>query len=271
MSQAHAALDSLIAARLRAARTAMAQQFAGSAPIRYCVLDDLLPASTASAIHDAFPDAAQMRLRNTFRERKYVSAQMDRHHPLVEAALFAFHAEPVVQAIADITGKRDLHPDPQLYAGGVSLMSRGHFLNPHIDNSHDAERSRWRNLNLLFYVTPNWPESAGGDLELWPGGIRAEPVVIAARFNRLVIMETHQRALHSVRPVAGAADRCCVSNYYFGDTPMRNDQSFHVTSFRARPEQMLRDWVSRVDSGARMLIRKGLRKGLASSRHRYER
>ncbi|MGQ0697847.1 MAG: 2OG-Fe(II) oxygenase [Panacagrimonas sp.] len=271
MDRAHAPLDSLIAVRLREAQIAMARQFAESAPIRYCVLDGLLPEAVASAIHGAFPDAGQMRLRSTFRERKYVSAQMDRHDPLIEAALFAFHAEAVVEAIRDITGKRDLHPDPQLYAGGVSSMGCGHFLNPHIDNSHDAGRVRWRNLNLLFYLTPDWPESAGGDLELWPNGIRGEPVVIAARFNRLVVMETHQRSLHSVRPIAVDAVRCCVSNYYFGDTPMRDDQAFHVTSFRARPGQPLRDWVSRIDSAARMLVRKGFRKGLVDSRHRYER
>ncbi|MGQ0620443.1 MAG: 2OG-Fe(II) oxygenase [Panacagrimonas sp.] len=271
MTQGNTLLGTLIAERLRGSHGQLAQQFSSTAPIRYFVLDDLLPRDVATDIHRAFPAPANMRLRDTFRERKYVSAQMDRHDLRVEAALFAFHAEAVVQAVQDITGKHDLQPDPQLYAGGVSLMGRGHFLNPHIDNSHDAERVRWRNLNLLFYVTPDWPESAGGDLELWPDGIRSEPVVIGARFNRLVVMETHQRALHSVRPVAHEAPRSCISNYYFGDTPMRDDQAFHVTSFRARPGQPIRDLVSRADSALRMWVRRGVRKGLVRSDQRYQR
>lgn len=256
------------------AQPELARQFAGGGVIRYCVLDELLPSDQARALHAQFPTAAQMRLRQTFRERKYVSAQMNRHHPAVESALFAFHDDAVVAAVRAITGKPDLHPDPQLYAGGVSRMARGHFLNPHIDNSHDADRARWRNLNLLYYLSPdapNSPEDAGGELELWPEGMGGAPVSIAARFNRLVIMETHHRAWHSVRPLATERERCCVSNYYFGDTPMRADQTFHVTSFRARPGQPLRDLLSIADSTARMLVRKGFRKGLVSSGHRYQR
>ncbi|MGQ0502689.1 MAG: 2OG-Fe(II) oxygenase [Panacagrimonas sp.] len=268
MANAHAAA---IAERLRSAVPALARQFHGGGAIRHLVLDELLPDDLARAIHTRFPAPAQMRLRNTFRERKYVSAQMNRHDALLESVLFAFQAGAVVDAVRDITGKTDLHPDPQLYAGGISLMGRGHFLNPHIDNSHDAERERWRNLNLLYYVTPDWPEAAGGDLELWPEGTGGAPVVIAARFNRLIVMETHHRAWHSVRPVAADRERCCVSNYYFGDTPMRADQRFHVTSFRARPGQPLRNLLSVADSTARMLIRMGFRKGVVSSGHRYQR
>ena len=35
----------------------------------------------------------------------------------------------------------DLVSDPSLYAGGISRMDYGHFLNPHVDNSHDGNRS----------------------------------------------------------------------------------------------------------------------------------
>lgn len=265
-------LSAAIEARLLAQAAACREQWLHSAPIRHFVVDDLLPEAIARAVAPRFPAPEHMRLRDTFRERKYVSAQMDRHDPLLAAALFAFHAPAVVSAIAQITGKVDLHPDPQLYAGGVSMMGRGHFLNPHIDNSHDGERRRWRNLNLLYYATPDWDEAGGGgDLELWPKGVRGSPVRLASRFNRLVVMETHQLAWHSVRPITADATRRCVSNYFFGDTPMRGDQPFHVTSFRGRPDQPLRDWVSRADSAARMLVRKAFRMGLVQSGHRYER
>lgn len=177
----------------------------------------------------------------------------------------------MLEAVRQITGKSDLEPDPQLYAGGVSVMGRGHFLNPHVDNSHDGERARWRNLNLLYYATPEWEESAGGDLELWPQGIQQPPISLACRFNRLVVMETHHQALHSVKPIKADAARCCVSNYYFAPTPMRKDQCFHVTSFRARPEQAIRDVISRADSIARGLVRKVFKKGIVASSQQYQR
>lgn len=194
-----------IAQRLQASLADARSQWTSTAPIRHCVVDGLLPEDCARELGRSFPAPAQMRLRNTFRERKYVSAQMDRHDASLEAALFAFHAPEVVEAVRSITDKQDLVPDPQLYAGGISMMGRGHFLNPHIDNSHDAQRRRWRNLNLLYYVAPEWPQDGGGELELWAQGMDQPATGIAPRFNRLVIMETHQHAWHSVKPIA--ADR----------------------------------------------------------------
>ena len=51
-------------------------------------------------------------------------------------------------------------------------MKKNQFLNPHLDNSHDKDRSRWHVLNLLYYVTPNWQEDFGGNLELWTNGLQ---------------------------------------------------------------------------------------------------
>ena len=184
----------LIAARLREVAEDARGQWQRKGGIRHCVIDALLPDALARSLGECFPEPAQMRLRNTFRERKYVCAQMNRHNADLETALFAFHAEPVLQRVRELTGKADLQADSQLYAGGISLMQRGHFLNPHIDNSHDISRQRWRNLNLLYYVTPESDDPGDGALELWPDGIHGEPTVIAARFNRLIIMETHDRA-----------------------------------------------------------------------------
>lgn len=260
-----------MAARLVEGATEARVQWQSSAPIRHCVIDALLPEAEARALAVRFPPPGQMRLRDTFRERKWVSAQMDRHDPQLEAALFAFHAPAVVEAVRAIVGRGDLHPDPELYAGGLSVMGRGHFLNPHIDNSHDAQRRRWRNLNLLYYVSPDAAGLDGGELELWPQGVIGEPVPIAARFNRLVIMETHDQSWHSVRPLAQDATRLCISNYYFGDTPMRAAQRFHVTRFRAPPGQALRDLMSRLDGVLRMGLRRAFRPGLGRGDHRYRR
>ena len=41
-------------------------------------------------------------------------------------------------------------------------MTEGDFLNPHIDNSHDAKRERYRRLNLLYYVSPGWESAKRG-------------------------------------------------------------------------------------------------------------
>jgi len=81
---------------------------------------------------------------------------MNQYDSVLEEAIYAFQMPAVVARVEQITGLRALEPDTMLYAGGISLMGPGHFLNPHIDNSHDRTRERYRVLNLLYYVSPQW-------------------------------------------------------------------------------------------------------------------
>ena len=261
-------IGDLIARRLNEADLAAA--YRGSGPIPYFVVDDLLPAELALAIAEAFPGREALVAKDTLRERKLVSSQMDRQDPLVEEALFAFQAPQVVEAVRAIVGRDDLYPDPMLYAGGVSRMEAGHYLSPHIDNSHDKERNRWRALNLLYYVSPDWKPHYGGNLELWPNGVKDAAVTVESRFNRLVVMATHQHSWHSVSPIRVERARTCISNYYFSDQPVREDQPFHVTSFRARPEKPLSDLALRADAALRGLIRKLKPGGAFKTGHWYE-
>jgi Rps23 Pro-64 3,4-dihydroxylase Tpa1-like proline 4-hydroxylase len=194
---------------------------------------------------------------------------MNRHHPLLEESVYAFQTPAIVERVQRITGLRALEPDELLYAGGVSLMGPGHFLNPHVDNSHDKVRQRYRVLNLLFYVSPEWIESNGCNLELWPDGPTGKPITIVSRFNRLVVMVTNQGSWHSVSRNASSQDRCCVSNYYFSQHPVGPQEYFHVTSFRGRPEQKVRDMILRADIFLRMSIRKLFPQGVKKNPHFY--
>ena len=261
-----------IVQRLASSRDRLREQFAASCGrIGYFVLDDVLPSDLAGKVYEAFPAPQLMTLKRSLREYKYIAAQMDRYDRLLEEALFAFQDWRVLDEIEVITGLTALEPDPELYAGGISVMVQDHFLNPHIDNSHDKDRSRWRVLNALFYVTPGWQDGHGGHLELWPQGPGAQPLTLHSRFNRLVVMATHADSWHSVSPVRAARPRCCVSNYYFRRAPVRDSDRFHVTSFRGRPEQPLRDLVLQMDAGLRGLLRRAFRKGLGRLTHLYRR
>ena len=104
------------------------------------------------------------------------------------------------QKIGEITNIKNLIGDPELYAGGISSMSKGCFLNPHIDNSHDRNLENYRRLNLLYYVNKHFPpKSGGGELVLYPVGIKNREIKITCEFNRLVIMRTDNQSLHGVK------------------------------------------------------------------------
>ena len=238
--------------------------------IGYFFIDDLLPENLARQFYDAFPDPATMTLKNNIRERKYIAVQMDQYDPMLEEIVYAFQEPQIVALIGQITGIDGLLPDANLYAGGISMMGNGHYLNPHLDNSHDKDRARWRVLNLLYYVTPDWQTAHGGNLELWPDGMAGKPLTITSKFNRLAVMATHQRSLHSVSPISFEGNRCCISNYYFSENPLLPDDTFHVTSFRARPGNRLSDVVLRLDVWLRMKIRKIFSKGIKENPHVYK-
>ena len=260
----------VIGQRLEAETARLREQWQGTGPISHFVVDDLLPAEWAERIRAAFPAPEQMVLKQSLREAKYVAAQMSKYDPLLEEIIYAFQAERVVRATGAITSLRGLEPDELLYAGGISAMTPGQFLNPHIDNSHDKARERYRVLNLLYYVSPGWQRAHGGNLELWPNGPGGAPLTVDSAFNRLVVMVTDRHSWHSVSPNRTSQLRCCVSNYYFSKFPVGGEEYFHVTSFRGRPEQRLRNYVLRADELARMTLRKLFPTGIRETKHFYD-
>ncbi len=105
---------------------------------------------------------------------------MNQYNPLLEEIVYAFQDQRVIALLEEITGITTLLPDQNLYAGGVSLMVKGHYLNPHLDNSHDKDRVNYRVLNLLYYVTPNWQKEYEGNLELWDNGLTKRAASLVA-------------------------------------------------------------------------------------------
>ncbi|MGZ5583812.1 MAG: 2OG-Fe(II) oxygenase [Usitatibacter sp.] len=260
-------IAALIVARIEANEPQIAAQYAGHG---YFVVDDLLPEALAQEIYRSFPDASTMMLRKSIRELKYVTSQMDRCPALLGEVIYAFQDPRVVDAVARVTRLKEVEPDEKLYAGGISLMGPGHYLHPHIDNSHDMERQRYRILNLLYYVSPDWKVEDGGNLELWPGGVKASPLTIHSKFNRLLVIATNRDSWHSVSKVRADRNRTCVSNYYFSKVSPVGDAYFHVTSFRGRPGQPVRDLLLRTDAALRSLVRKAAPTGAVRTRHYYD-
>ena len=257
-------LVDLIIERLDRNSDAIKADFAADKGVaaHFTAIDDLLPYEVARRVSDAFPQPGEMRLMDTFRERKHTSKSLDKFDPLMSDITFAFQDERVIARVAELTGIRDAVGDPHLYAGGLSAMSRGHFLNPHLDNSHDGEQKNYRVLNLLYYITPDWRPENGGNLELWDERV-TKSIEIPSLFNRLVLMGTNDRSWHSVNEVKFDGVRRCVSNYYFSPHSPNGYETTHVTYFMARPEQKLRRVLTKLDSELRTKLRKVKKDGFA--------
>lgn len=264
-------LADYIVTRLELVLDNATQQWNNGQRVHRAIIDDLLPESVAVAITSTFPALEIMAAKGTIRERKYVGAQMDGYDPILEEAVYAFQDPRVVSLIGDITGIEAMEPDTELYAGGISAMTKGSYLRPHLDNSHDAGRNRYRVLNLLYYVTPGWKELDGGSLQLWEDGPKGAAQTVESKFNRLVLMATDRHSWHSVNEVVGDGIRRCVSNYYFSKKSPDAQPYFQATSFRAEHAVGISDLVMRADNCLRTAVLKLTGDRLYRNPHRYER
>jgi Rps23 Pro-64 3,4-dihydroxylase Tpa1-like proline 4-hydroxylase len=234
----------------------LAREYKNSGNLKYLVIDKLLPASLAESLYNSFPTDNQLRLLNGPQERKYIGLEFTDKQSILEECLYSFQEPCVIEAISCICGIQDLEGDPELYAGGISSMSNSCFLNPHIDNSHDRLKLRYRRLNLLYYISKDWQPHNGGQLLLYPDGISRKPIEIDSIYNRLVIMKTDKQSFHGVKKVTSSMERrLTISNYYFSKTSPTGSKYYHSTSFRGFKGEKGKDLVLRISSSLRTMIK----------------
>jgi len=250
------ALVRLIIDRLECVQDDLRTQWSNPLGVRtrHFVLDGLLPDEVAAQIALAFPkDGTGFFGLDSFRERKRTLGQLGKTDPVLSAICIALQHPDVIGLISKITSMAALEGDRSFYAGGLSMMFPGDFLNPHIDNSHDGDRARYRRINLLYYLNDNWDEASGGNFELWDPKVTKQKTIVSG-FNRLVAMETNRESWHSVSKVLTDHPRCCVSNYYFSKISPDGSTYFHVTSFTGRPGEKFRRVIGPIDNTLRNLI-----------------
>lgn len=263
-------LADIILEKLTAEKGRLKNDFNISNRIHSAVIDNLLPEHIANEIYQSFPKPEEMGAHKSLRENKHIAAQMNLYKPLLEEIEFAFQDLRIVKLVEKFTGLKQLEPDESLYAGGISVMTEGNFLNPHLDNSHDYNEERYRVINLLYYVSPNWMLENGGNLELWDDGMQAPQRTILSKFNRLVFMITDTHSIHSVSKVLTNEKRCCISNYYFSKVPATITPYHHLTSFYGRPEEPIKKKILAVDRFLRNSIKNLIGKKITKTKHIYK-
>lgn len=257
-------LVELLVNKVSASKESLQEQWNnGNASVtRHFVIDNFIPDELCHLVYEDY-----MALKDNFivgnflfKQNKKTFTNLNDVSRQTKNLYSAFHDKRFVKVIEKIVNIKNLDPDPTLYAGGLTMMNQEDYLNPHIDNSHDRNRQKYRRINILFYITPEWSLENGGNLELWNSDVSKSHCVVS-KFNRLVIMETNNISWHSVSPVKANASRCCLSTYYFTIQSPEDFDYFHVTSFQGRPEQRFLRSISKFDNSMRRLVSKVLNRG----------
>jgi Rps23 Pro-64 3,4-dihydroxylase Tpa1-like proline 4-hydroxylase len=128
------------------------------------------------------------------------------------------HSAKFLYFLSEVTGIRELLPDPYLQGGGYHLIPRGGKFDIHVDRNVAYATGLIRRLSLLIYLNKEWKHEYGGQLELWSkDGKRCEQI-IEPIFNRTTIFEIADENYHGVPSVvrcpAGRSRNCFVVYYH---------------------------------------------------------
>lgn len=249
------------------------KRYAESGKINHFIIDNLLPKEIAEKLDGYFPTEDKLNYLKRLQERKYVGVNFRGSEKIIEECLLSFQEKDVIKIVSQITSINSMVGDDEYYAGGVSSMSKGCYLRPHIDNSHDRNMQNYRRLNLLYYVNKNWSKQDGGELILYPNGIRSIQIEIPCFFNRLIVMRTDNKSLHGVGRVTSEVNRRkCISNYYFTESSPLKYGYYHSTEFRGFKNECAKGALLRVDGMirryAKILIKTFLRVSISTGRHK---
>lgn len=235
-----------------------AKGFAEAKPCRHIVIDEFIDREIADKAFQNFPKMEEMDTLKDFRQYKAQDPAIDKFHPIFGEIIFQqLHSERFLKIISKITGIFDLIGDNQLYAAGLAQGGNGSFLNIHIDNSSHPATNYYRRLNLLLYLNKNWTEEKGGDLEIWSPDM-SQSVAILPVFNRMVIFATDKQSWHGYRRVntPDGDTRKSINIYYFTEQSPDNTDYYHITSFRARKDEIVHKALYPLDNMVRTMARK---------------
>ena len=142
--------------------------------------------------------------------------------PTVHNTIQYFNSKLFLSYLEDLTGIQGLMGDPGFSGGGAHKIRTGGKLSLHVDFNIHSETKRFRVLNLLLYLNPQWEKEWEGALELWDLDNKKLSDKIYPIFNRAVIFTLSDKSVHG-HPVPlktpEGIERYSLALYYYIEEP----------------------------------------------------
>ncbi|MBV9403649.1 MAG: 2OG-Fe(II) oxygenase [Candidatus Eremiobacteraeota bacterium] len=227
--------------QLSVQQSRFAETFATADPIRHIVIDGFLEAEVALQASRAFPAAREMEIAFAgLAEVKNADQRLARLDPVFGKIFEELRTSEFLEWLRAVTQISDLVDDPELHGSGLHQGADGSFLDVHADFNVHPRLRLYRRLNLLIYLNETWQPTWQGYLELWSRDMTECRQYIEPKFNRCVIMETHDHAFHGYKELrlpSGVTRKSLASYYYSADRSESQTSHEHDTLFQLRPEQ----------------------------------
>lgn len=174
------------------------EAYTAQAPFPHIVLDDFLPRPLATNLSRAFPspgDGTGWVVNDHQNALKRYVHDETLMPSLLRAMLREFNSKQFVLFLEALTGIESLIPDPFFIGGGLHFTGPGGYLNMHADFNWLHKLQLHRRVNALLYLTEDWQQEWGGELE-FSDEQRAACVKVPPHFNRLVVFSTSEHSFH---------------------------------------------------------------------------
>ncbi|MFZ6743267.1 2OG-Fe(II) oxygenase [Undibacterium sp. JH2W] len=208
-------------------------------PFPHIVFDNFLPDSVAEQLANEYPKLDEQDINFKFHHHQNAS-----RHFLEDTRSFSQNFKLFSSAISSrsfllfletLTGTKSLIPDPYFMGGGAMMTGNGGFLNVHVDFNWHQKLQAWRRCNALFYLTPDWKEEYGGNLELWSQDGSHKVKEVPPVFNRLVVFNTTSKSYHGqpgkITTPDGIHRKVFSAFYYASERNEEIDSSPHFTKY----------------------------------------
>jgi Rps23 Pro-64 3,4-dihydroxylase Tpa1-like proline 4-hydroxylase len=144
--------------------------------------------------------------------------------PLIRHVMHEFNSGTFLEFLEALTGFQRLIPDPSFGGCGLHSTGRGGRLMVHADSSRHPNPTLHQIINMIYYITPDWQDEWGGDLELWDEEARQCVKKVKPEFNSMLIFFTGIRCYHGhPHPITspdGVRRNSMASYYYTTDRPL---------------------------------------------------
>lgn len=220
--------------------------YAGAKPYPHIVFDNFFDRELVDTVLSEFPGRTAIRWQrfDNPNEIKLASAADASFGPVTRLLLYHLNSISFLDFLSQITGIKNLIPDPQFEGGGLHQIVRGGKLGVHADFNKHRSFGLDRRLNMLLYLNKNWREEYGGHLQLWDKDMTRCEVKVAPLFNRVMIFGTTDFTYHGHPDPLQCPEemtRKSLALYYFTNgRPAEEVTGEHSTVFKARCANDLR-------------------------------
>ncbi|MDP9065075.1 MAG: 2OG-Fe(II) oxygenase [Pseudomonadota bacterium] len=215
--------------------------YRGATPFPHLVLDNLFSDQLLDSLLPEI-DGMQREQWNSIeqdtRERTLRMRSAAEMGPAGERLLSIVHSAPFLYLLSEVTGIRELLPDPYLQGAGYAAMRRGDYFHVHSDRSVAYDTGLTRRLAMIVFLNKDWRPEYHGQLELWSHDAKKREVAIDPVFNRTALFEVAFPNYHGV-PVPlecppGRSRQSFILYYHTVGIDGRTDVKPHTSIFAPR-------------------------------------